>query len=84
MAETTYPAPGYFAVSHSEFGTPMGQPIKDGKITPGRWRFINELLDHGEDRDKLIADFHKMFGIKPELLSAELAAYRHDGPPRMQ
>jgi hypothetical protein len=60
-------------------------PNRDGKLTVGRWQFLNTLLslDH-EDASDVIEKFHRIWGISPKRLYAELAAYRLDCPETVQ
>jgi hypothetical protein len=60
-------------------------PKKDGKLTAGRWHFLNTLVSLDDiDHDEAIENFGRTWGIPRWRIEAELAAYRLDCPERLQ
>jgi len=57
-------------------------PNKDGKLTAGRWHFLNTMLSQTDllDDDKIITGFCMTWGIPRWHVEAELATYRHQPP----
>lgn len=58
----------------------------DGKLTPERWRVINQLIGrtNGLQHDELIADFCDAYGLSRRRLKAEIKTYRLASPPMLQ
>jgi hypothetical protein len=67
---------------------PMGATIEkpDGKLTPERWRRINDLIGrtNGLQHDQILTDFSRMWGLSRHRLKAEIKTYRLHSPPMWQ
>ena len=65
---------------------PFDLSQRDGKLTPERWRYINELIASTNSlrHDDLIAHYGSIWGLSHRRLKAEIKTYRLHSPPMLQ